>query len=176
MKNLLYLSYNKKYDIDFTVHRCNKYLLHEIEPVFKNSLKELVKSKTEDYLLNNLKIICTWQNTKLPINNVNDDVSKEINRVYEIFICFIKNIKKKVNEKGYWLDASDPHTGKCLFGKKTNFIYNELWGLKYLLKYDSEKLGCCGMVLHPKYQYNSYPITFFTDINIEELKKILDVS
>lgn len=171
MKNLLYKGYNNNYNIDLTVHSCNNHLYNDIEPVFKNSLK-----KSKKYMIKNIKIVCTWQKSRVPINIISEEVSKEMNKLYENFINYIKVIKEKVEEKDFWLDASDPHTGKCLFGEKSNCIYNELQGLKYLLKYESEKMGCCGMVFHPTYQYHGYPITFFTDAPIDMLKKILCVS
>ena len=42
-----------------------------------------------------------------------------MNKLYENFINYIKVIKEKVEEKDFWLDASDPHTGKCLFGENS---------------------------------------------------------
>ena len=175
MRNLLFKGYNKKHNIDFTVHSCNKYLLHEIISVFKNSFKK-VYLKEKDYLLNNLKIVCTWQRSDIPINFVSKKVTKEMDKLYENFIKFIKKIKQIVEKKNLWIDVSDPHTGNCLFGKKTNCIYNEINGLKYLLKYDNEKLGCCGMVLHPEYGYHGYPITFFTNLNLSDLKNLLIIA
>ena len=173
MKNLLFKVYNYEFYIDLSVHSCSNIMFNDIEPVFKNSFKNHIKDKNDAN--NNLKIICTWQKAKMPINIISNEVSLEMDRLYNNFFNFIKIIKKKIEEKGFWLDASDPHTGKCLFGEKTNFIYNELEGLKYLLKYESQKLGCCGMILHPEYQYHSYPITFFTNANTEMLKDILSV-
>ena len=46
---------------------------------------------------------------------------------------------------------------KIGFGNCTNITYRELFGLSYLLGYDSERMGCCGMVLHPEFKYNGYP-------------------
>lgn len=174
MRNLIYKAYIDNYNIDLSVHKCNKYLYTEIEQVFKNSFKKKFTSK--DDMINNLKIICTWQKSNIPINIVNDEVSTEMDRLYKNFLKYICNVKKKIEEKGFWIDASDPHTGKCLFGEKTNVIYNELQSLKYLLKYESEKLGCCGMILHPKYYYHGYPITFFTNANMDILKNALIIS
>ena len=113
--------------------------------------------------------MCTWQKSKIPINIIGEDVSKELDRLYENFISFIKKIKKEINKLEYWIDCSDPHTGKALFGNCTNITYRELYGLSYLLGYKSERIGCCGMVLHPDFKYNGYPITFFTDIKLDKL-------
>tara|TARA_B110000285_G_C14848941_1_gene479005 strand:- start:12 stop:539 length:528 start_codon:yes stop_codon:yes gene_type:complete len=175
MRNILYSSFNEKYKIDLTIHSCNKHSLKDIDPVFKNSLNKYLTSKNisnkKQYLLDNLKIVCSWQKSNIPINTINNEVSVEMDRLYKNFILYITEIKRNITK--HWIDASSPHTGKCLFGKETNLIYNELSGLKYLLNYDSEKMGCCGMVLHPEYQYKGYPITFFTDESLENLKKIL---
>ena len=42
-----------------------------------------------------------------------------------------------------------------------------------LLKYDNDKIGCCGIVYHPKFQDRGYPITLFTTLDLHTLIKIL---
>ena len=179
MKNLLYKKKIDTFNISLTVHECPTYMFYEIYPVFKIDIDEYFKKKNiknpKKYFLENFKIVCTWQKSKIPINTVSEDISKELDRLYENFMYFINKIKKEINKLGYWIDCSDPHTGKALFGNYTNITYRELYGLSYLLGYDSERMGCCGMVLHPEFKYNGYPITFFTDIKLDKLKNIFDL-
>ena len=64
--------------------------------------------------------------------------------------------------RGFWSDVSCPMEGHSRYGTPTSVIYNELEGLTSLLRYDSVPIGCCGIVLHPKWQRRAYPVTFFT--------------
>ena len=56
----------------------------------------------------------------------------------------------------------------------TGYTYNELEGLTKLLKYNNDKIGCCGMVYHPEFKDRSYPITVFTNMDFDKLKNILN--
>ena len=59
---------------------------------------------------------------------------------------------EQIEKEGKWIDASSPFTGKTLFGIPSGHTYNEIDGLTKLLKYDFDKIGCCGMVYHPEYK------------------------
>ena len=73
----------------------------------------------------------------------------------------------------HWTDASCPLEGCAKYGTPTSVIYNELEGLTSLLRYDSVPIGCCGIVLHPKWQRKAYPVTFFTLAPLEVLMDVL---
>jgi hypothetical protein len=60
--------------------------------------------------------------------------------------------------------------GCARYGVRTPAIYNELNGLVTLLHYDSLPIGCCGIVLHPKWHRRAYPVTFFTTAPLELLQ------
>ena len=88
-------------------------------------------------------------------------------------LCISRALNTFRLDSNKWLDASCPFTGKALFGNPSGFIYNELDGLTKLLKYDNDKIGCCGMVYHPEFKDHSYPITVFTNMELDKLKDIL---
>ena len=46
-------------------------------------------------------------------------------------------------------------------------------GLTQLLRYDAVPVGCCGIVLHPKWQRKAYPVTFFTVAPYQLLADVL---
>ena len=155
--------YNNKYNIEYTVHKCPSNMKKDIQSVFKNDIK------IDDDLL----LIPTWQKSSLSLLEINDNVSIEMDRLFLNFKNWLLPIKKIINENNKWLDASCPFTGKALFGTPSGFIYNELDGLTKLLKYDNDKIGCCGMVYHPEFKDRSYPITVFTNMEFDKLKDIL---
>ena len=150
-------------NIEFTVHECPNIMRKDIQLVFQNDIK------IDDDLL----LIPTWQKSSLSLLDINDNVSIEMDRLFLNFKNWLLPIKKKINENNKWLDASCPFTGKALFGNPSGFIYNELDGLTKLLKYDNDKIGCCGMVYHPEFKDHSYPITVFTNMEFNKLKDIL---
>ena len=163
MSSILFKSKDENYNIEYTIHNCPKSMKIDIYPVFKNELN------IDDDIL----IIPTWQEARLSITNLSEDVSKELDRLFLNFRDWALILKKYVNDKNKWLDASCPFTGKALFGTPTAFMYNELNGLSKLLKYDYDKIGCCGMVYHPQFKNRSYPITFFTNMKQNEFIKLI---
>ena len=174
MKNYLHSGYNNSFKIDYTIHKCPKILSEDIYLVFRNDLDDLYKSQSKemysdiyDYIKKKIYIIPTWQESVIPL----DIIRLLLN--FKNWLYFIRNKIKEKKLKDAWIDASCPHTGKCLLGRPTNNIYNELNGLSYLLDYKNEKQGCCGMVLHPKYQYRGYPITVFTNLSLEIIKELI---
>ena len=160
--SICYSGENKKFKIKYTVHKCPDIMKKNIQLVFKND----INFEKDDIL-----IIPTWQKANMSLLEISDDVSKDMERLFLNFKKWILNLKKKVNEKNKWIDASCPFTGKALFGIPTGYTYDELGGLTKLLKYDNDKIGCCGMVYHPEFKDRSYPITVFTNMELNELLK-----
>ena len=162
--DILFSNENKIYNLEFTIHKCPKIMKKDIQLVFKNDL---------DLDNENILIIPTWQQSSISLLDIDHDVTIEMDRLFINFKNWILPIKKKINEAHKWIDVSCPFTGKALFGNPTNFTYNELEGLTKLLNYNNDKIGCCGMVYHPRFKDRSYPITIFTNMEINELIDLL---
>ena len=169
MKNHLYTGYNNQFKISYTIHKAPKHIVDIVYHVCKNDLE----GYSYQYCLKNLLIIPTWQKSKYPINTLNQKINKELDRLYLNVLKFAKKLKLDLKSVNKWLNGSSPITGQCLFGNPTNFTYNELENLTYLLKYSSDKIGCCGMVYHPNYGKYGYPVTLFSDAKLNDLVSII---
>lgn len=175
MKNIIEKGQNHNFKVEYTVHSSPKYLKKTVTLVCQNDLKNNYPNILDKFS-ENLLLIPTWQKSREPLNIINSNVSKEMDRLYLNIFNFaqkLRNHLKNINEN-YWLNGSSPNTGKCLFGKESGFIYNELESLSYLLKYPSNKIGCCGMIYHPELGEYGYPVTLFTNIDSKTLINILD--
>ncbi len=176
MINLLHTGKNSKYDISYTIHKCPKSLVKDIYFVLMNELEKYYIDKTKyktiyDFIECNVLIVPTWQEARVSL--LEKKISTELDRLFVNFQTWNSYMLKNINTNNYLFNASCPHTGKCLYGEPSGHTYNELKGLSTLLKYDNEKIGCCGMVYHPKFQDRGYPITLFTTLDLNTLIKIL---
>ena len=94
MSSILFKSKDDNYNIEYTVHNCPKSMKRDIYPVFKNELN------IDDDIL----IIPTWQEARLSITNISDDVSKELDRLFLNFRDWALILKKYVNDLLYLKD------------------------------------------------------------------------
>ena len=163
--SICYSEENKDCKIRYTVHKCPDTMKKNIQLVFQNDI---------DLKNENILIIPTWQKASLSLLDINQEVTEEMDRLFLNFKKWSLNLKNKINKKNKWMNASSPFTGKALFGTPSGHTYSELEGLTKLLKYNSDQVGCCGMVYHPEFKDRSYPITLFTNLELEELKQILN--
>lgn len=161
----------RQYDV--SVHRPSRLLLRDIEPVFRPDLDAAFQASAgqwgskEEFLRERLLVMPVWQPSTLDLSVISDEVSAERKELCRQFVEWFESLKAKL--PGHWLDASDPRTGQAMFGTDTSATYNELEGLTSCLKYKFEPFGCCGIVMHPAWRRNAYPVSVFTTAPAEEL-------
>jgi hypothetical protein len=151
---------------EVTVHRPSRLLLRDIEGVFKPDLQAAFEAQAgayeslDHFLQERLLVMPLWQPAEQDLSVLSESVSAERRQLCKNFITFARALIAQLD--GQWLDASDPRSGQALFGSPTTATYNELDGLTQCLKYKFEPFGCCGIVIHPRWGYNAYPVSVFT--------------
>lgn len=167
---LLSTRYLSEYNVEYSVYSCPKVLAFEIDRVFKNSLIENNHNLTLQDIVQTVKIIPTWQRSRMSLLESSTEVRKEQDRLFINFRRFYDTLVDLANEDGSWVNASSPYSGEPLDGIPTAFTHNELETLTHLQNFPHQSVGCCGLVLHPTFQENGYPITIFTSLDLNSLK------
>ena len=168
-------------ELEYSVHRPSRLLRRDIELVFRPDIDtsyhsdprgEQAGRTKEEYLEACLLAVPTWQPAKRDLSEISFEVNQERRTLLDRFDIWAKSVRPRLD--GYWSDCSCPMEGNARYGTPTSTIYNELEGLTSLLRYDSIPIGCCGIVLHPKWQRRAYPVTFFTLAPPELLVKAIE--
>ena len=166
---------SEAFQVEHSIHRPSRLLLKDIEIVFRPDLEAEYERKKaaaaagaqitgieekEAFLRANLLAVPTWQPAQQDLSEISDAVNEERRALLKNFDAWADAVRARLGV--HWSDASCPVEGCAHFGTPGSTIYNELEGLTTLLRYDSLPIGCCGIVLHPKWQRRAYPVTFFT--------------
>ena len=163
--------------MEHSIHKPPRMLRRDIELVFRPDIAEAHQREAsegetvDEYLAQRLLAVPTWQPATQDLSEISFKVNEERRGLLTNFHAWVNAVRSRL--EGFWSDASDPMEGTALFGERTSVIYNELDGLTSLLRYDSIPIGCCGIVLHPKWQRRAYPVTFFTTAPLEALQAAL---
>lgn len=165
-------------ELELSVHRPSRLLLRDIELVFRPDLDAAFAGRGADFetkdafLRERLLVVPCWQPATQDLSVVSDAVSDERKLLCKSFVRFFSALRAEL--AGEWLDASDPRSGQAMFGAATSATYNELEGLTQCLKYPFEPMGCCGIVIHPHWGFNAYPVTLFTTVPIDQLVRAIE--
>jgi len=163
--------------LEISIHRPSRLLRRDIELVFRPDLEEEYRRHPagsasdvdkDEFMRAHLLAIPTWQHSRNDLSEISFEVNEERKELLNNFDKWSMTLRQRLLP--YWSDASCPVQGDAHFGTRTSVIYNELEGLTSLLKYASVPIGCCGIVLHPKWQRNAYPVTFFTTAPVDVLQ------
>lgn len=167
---------------ELTVHLPSRLLLRDIELVFKPDLEAAYQRASarapgaheskEAFLRERLLVIPLWQPAQQNLAIVCEPVTEERRGLCRAFVAFADALRTRLGDE--WVDASDPRSGQAMFGTPTTATYNELDGLTQCLKYSFEPHGCCGIVIHPRWGYNAYPISLFTTAPLPQLMRALE--
>lgn len=172
--------YNEALQFEHSVHLPSRLLRNDIELVFRPDLEteferhpagKISGATYDDFLWRNLLVVPTWQPGSCDLSEICNKVNQERKDMLEKFDAWASGVRARLGQN--WSDASCPMEGNARFGNRTSAIYNELEGLTQLLKYDSVPVGCCGIVLHPLWQRQAYPVTFFSTAPLDTLKKAI---
>ncbi|KAJ1618312.1 hypothetical protein T492DRAFT_1093502 [Pavlovales sp. CCMP2436] len=167
-------------EFELTVHRPSRLLLADIELVFRPDLAHAHKASGAGYpsrdafLRERVLLIPLWQPATQDLSVISPEVSAERRQLCMNFVAWIAAVRAQLG--GHWLDASDPRSGQAMFGTPTTATYNELDGLTQCLKYHFEPFGCCGIVIHPQWRYNAYPVTVFTTAPLLVLQAAIEAA
>ncbi|ORZ40778.1 hypothetical protein BCR44DRAFT_123687 [Catenaria anguillulae PL171] len=63
---------------------------------------------------------------------------------------------------GSWFDFTDPASGYPILSQPGPSLYPDVHGAQALLHYDVMNVGCCKVLLHPRWSSRVYPTTCFT--------------
>ena len=169
------------YQLEYSVHTPSRLLRRDIELVFRPDLEDAYQKDPrgaaagidkDEFLREYLLALPTWQPSKHDLSEIAFEVNEERRGLLANFDVWAERVRPKLG--AYWSDVSCPMEGHSRYGTPTSCIYNELEGLTSLLRYDSIPIGCCGIVLHPKWQRKAYPVTFFTLCPMEEVVKVIE--
>ena len=167
--------------IEYSIHKPSRLLRRDVELVFRPDLDDAYKADPrgaaagfdkETFLREHLLAVPTWQPSEQDLSKMSFVVNEERRGLLKSFDAWAAAVRPRL--EGYWSDVSCPMEGHSRYGTPTSVIYNELEGLTSLLRYDSVPIGCCGIVLHPRWQRRAYPVTFFTLAPPEKLREVIE--
>lgn len=162
---------------ELSAHRPSWLLLEDIHRVFRPDLDAAFEKEGQGYaskdafLRDRLLVVPIWQPAALDLSVVSDAVTAERKKLCKQFVDLFEKLAQRLTST--WADASDPRTGQAMFGTSTTATYNELDGLTQCLKYRFEPFGCCGIVMHPQWKRNAYPVSMFTTATPGQFAKAL---
>jgi len=174
---LVSATFAESYRLEYSIHQPSALLRNDIELVFRPDLDDAYNAdprgkasgiSKEAFLKAHLLAIPTWQPAENDLSEISFPVNQERRALLANFDSWVKPVREKLSS--HWSDVSCPMEGTARFGTPTSAIYNELEGLTQLLRYESLPIGCCGIVLHPKWQRRAYPVTFFTVAPLEDVR------
>lgn len=171
--------------LEYSMHKPSRLLRRDVELVFRPDLEAAYQSDPrgaaagvdkESFLREHLIAVPTWQPSEGDLSEISYEVNRERKTLLKRFDEFAHAVRPRLCDGGvtYWSDVSCPMEGHSRYGTPTSVIYNELEGLTSLLRYDSIPIGCCGIVLHPRWQRKAYPVTFFTLAPPELLASVIE--
>ena len=170
-------TFSDPYAMEYSLHRPSRLLRRDIELVFRPDLDDEYQRdprgaaagvEKDEWLARHLLACPTWQPASCDLSEMSATVNAERFQLLHKFDAWARQLRAKLAP--HWCDCSCPMEGNARYGKPTSAIYNELEGLTALLKYDAVPVGCCGIVLHPKWQRRAYPVTIFTTAPLEAVQ------
>eukprot|EP00835_Amoeboradix_gromovi_P002847 NODE_170_length_16226_cov_0.451169.p10 type:complete len:179 gc:universal NODE_170_length_16226_cov_0.451169:14523-15059(+) len=135
-------------DMEITIAKPSSVFLRELYPVFNRDTS----------LFNIVIFILKMENDIL---NSQSNQQRERDDKLDRLMKMGSDLKKRINDKGYFLDYMDPVSGLAM-NSKTNIVYADSSGCESVLKMDVVNIGCCKLISHKKWGTNIYPFTVFT--------------
>eukprot|EP00966_Prymnesium_polylepis_P253883 5868089-Prymnesium_polylepis.1 len=170
-------AHSAAFNLEHSIHRPSRLLRNDIELVFRPDLADEFKRHEHgaaagadklDFLSKHLLVVPTWQPSSMDLSEMAEAVNVVRRGLLHDFDRWAGFVRQRLLP--YWSDCACPVDGCARYGTRTPAIYNELDGLVTLLKYDALPVGCCGIVIHPRWTRAAYPVTFFTTAPPELLR------
>lgn len=139
--------------VEFSVHDTPVLLRKEFGAMFPNKNVENGPFTTITYS----------QKTENDMSKWSEKIEEEREMKTEAFVQAAKEICGRLKEEGYWADFIDPCSGTPHYGSHSNTSLFETDERFRLLGFRIEDLGCCKVILHPKYGRNVFVGCIMTD-------------
>jgi hypothetical protein len=120
-----------------------------------------------------LFVLPTFQKTFYDLVANTPQTQWERNLCYHYFHYFASEFVNKLKAKGYWADYTDPADGFPVKSCRGSILYPDVEGACRLLKYKTTQVGCCSILLHPRWGTKNYPATLFAKAPLAILQEIL---
>ncbi|KAJ3352305.1 hypothetical protein GGF32_003836 [Allomyces javanicus] len=146
--------------LEVSVHAVGRRFARELVGVFPDmpSYTESLHDDSEPTLL----VIPVVQPTEHDLVEFGRDVDAERDVMLERFVRFAHALAERVEkEGGRWADMTDPASGYPIRTRPGPRLYPDVPGIQTLLRYDAMNVGCCSVLLHPRWGSHMYPATFF---------------
>jgi len=139
--------------VEFSVHDTPVLLRKELGAMFPTKNVENGPFTTITYS----------QKTEHDMSKWSEKIEDEREMKTEAFVQTAKEICGRLKEEGYWADFIDPCSGTPHYGSHSNTSLFETDERFRLLGFRIEDLGCCKVILHPKYGRNVFVGCIMTD-------------
>ena len=153
-------------ELEYSVHACPKKHKSEAQAMFNLSDDDVGK----------LIIVPTCQKTTVNIIKTGERVDEEKDACLERFVKFAEIATDVLREKDFWCDYIDPCSGLAMIHKESQRVYGEVDALVTLLNYECTNVGCCKIVMHPKWGSSVYPASLFAIAPEEEVRSALRIA
>ncbi|KAI9033980.1 methylmalonic aciduria and homocystinuria type D protein [Phycomyces nitens] len=102
------------------------------------------------------------------------EINRERDEKLDVFVDWGKRVINRLNGLGMWADVMDPASGYPIISPSGALPYPDVQGTIDLMGYETHNVGCCHILLHPKWRSKIYPSTFFTTAPADLLVKVID--
>jgi hypothetical protein len=156
--------------IEVSIHKANASVRRELDHFLSAAIsvgEQLTSSE-------NVLIICTCQESKVPLLHWSEESAAEKDRLLFSFSNFSAAFCDHFRSLGYWADFADPASG-LLMNSPGQKIWPEVQAMERLRGYKKSTAGACHILLHPQWQSRIYPGTLFTNAPEIEVRKKLGI-
>ena len=132
--------------------------------------------KRQDEKVAKLIVVPTCQKTAVDIIKTGERVDEEKDLCLERFLKFAEIATNVLREKNFWCDYIDPCSGLSMIHRDSQRVYGEVDALVTLLNYECTNVGCCKIVMHPKWGSSVYPASLFAIAPEDEVRDALRIA
>ncbi|KAJ3122828.1 hypothetical protein HK098_002442 [Nowakowskiella sp. JEL0407] len=159
--------------LQYSIHTPGRSLLRELSDIFCNV--EFEKYGDKKTFMNQLLIMPIFQKSAYDLVAITPETNRERDRLLENCYKIARQFKTLLQQHSpsYWADLTDPASGYPLFSPRGLSLYPDVDGAQRLLKYQTDLVGCCRILLHPKWGTKNYPATMFTNAPIGVVESVM---
>ncbi|KAI9308317.1 hypothetical protein BJ944DRAFT_260506, partial [Cunninghamella echinulata] len=155
----------KESEFEYSVHSPGTRFGRELGTVFPS-----LSSKQRKEIL----VVPVIQRCEFDMVGITQIVNKERDDKLELFVSWGKSIVDRLRTVGMWADIMDPASGFPIYSEAGPTPYPDVQGTQTLTRYDIQNVGCCHILLHPKWKSKIYPSTLFTTAPHDVLVKVIN--
>ncbi|XP_065052615.1 cobalamin trafficking protein CblD-like isoform X1 [Rhopilema esculentum] len=144
----------KQHDVECSIQECPKFIKKSFNDLFPNR----VFQNDDD-----LTVITVSQRTQNDMTVWSEEVEKERETLFEVFVENAKQVCEHLQSAGYWADFIDPASGKAFFSDHSNSTLFETDERFNHLGFTIDDLGCCKVIRHKLWSTNVFVGTIFTN-------------